>query len=147
MATSSLAKWVEYSPMVWETGVASQVESYQRLKKWYLIRPCLILSNIRYVSRVKWSNPGKGVVPSPTPWGSSYWKGSLRVALDSSRQLYFFTYLDTNLSLFLCFVCYRFTMVFHRNLCDSKSQQVSRTLLSILADLNNAVVSMVLISI
>ena len=34
---------------------------------WYLI-----LSNIRYVSRVKWSNPGKGVVPSPTPWCSSY---------------------------------------------------------------------------
>ena len=23
--------------MVWETGVESQVESYQRLKKWYLI--------------------------------------------------------------------------------------------------------------
>ena len=34
--------------------------------KWYLIPPCLALSNIRYVSRVKWSNPGKGVAPSPT---------------------------------------------------------------------------------
>ena len=33
--------------------------------KWYLIPPCLTLSNIRYVSRVKWSNPGKGVVPFP----------------------------------------------------------------------------------
>ena len=22
---------------------------------------------LRYISRVKWSNPGKGVVPSPTP--------------------------------------------------------------------------------
>ena len=33
-------------------------------------------------SRVKWSNPGKGVVPSPTPWYSSYGKGSLRVTLD-----------------------------------------------------------------
>ena len=32
---------------------------------------------IRYVSRVKWSNPGKGVACSP-----SYWKGSLQVALD-----------------------------------------------------------------
>ena len=30
--------------------------------------PCLTLSNIRYGSRVKWSNPGKGVAPSPTPW-------------------------------------------------------------------------------
>ena len=32
----------------------------------------LTLSNIRYVSRVKWSNPGKGVAPSPTPLCSSY---------------------------------------------------------------------------
>ena len=51
-------------------------------KKWYLIPSCLTLSNIRYVSRVKWSNPGKGVVPSPTPRCSSYRKGSLLVALD-----------------------------------------------------------------
>ena len=27
---------------------------------------------IMYVSRVKWSNPGKGVVPSPTPSCSSH---------------------------------------------------------------------------
>ena len=31
--------------------------------KWYLIPPCLTLSIIRYGSRVKWSNPGKGVAP------------------------------------------------------------------------------------
>ena len=37
-----------------------------------MIPPCLTLSNIRYVSRVKWSNPGKGGVPSHTPWCSSY---------------------------------------------------------------------------
>ena len=81
---------VECSPMGWETGVQSQVELYQRLKKWYLIPPCLTLSIIRYVSRVKWSNPGKGVAPSPTPQCSSYWKGSFRGALDYSHQLYFF---------------------------------------------------------
>ena len=40
--------------------------------------------------RVKWSNPGKGVAPSPTSWCSSYWKGSLWVTLDYGRQLYFF---------------------------------------------------------
>ena len=40
-------------------------------------------------SRVKWSNPGKRVAPSPTPWCSSYWKGNLLVALDYGRQLYF----------------------------------------------------------
>ena len=39
-----------------ETWVQSQVELYQRLKKWYLISPCLTLSIIRYGSRVKWSN-------------------------------------------------------------------------------------------
>ena len=60
----------------------------QRLLRWYLIHPCLTLSNIRYVSRVKWSNPGKGVAPSLTPQCSSYWKGSLLVALDYSRQIY-----------------------------------------------------------
>ena len=55
--------------------------------KWFL-KPCLTLSNISYVSRVKWSNPGKGVVPSPTPRCSSYWKGSLLVTLDYSRQIF-----------------------------------------------------------
>ena len=39
--------------------------------QWYLIPP---LSNIRYVLRVKWSNPRKGVAPSPTLRCSSYWK-------------------------------------------------------------------------
>ena len=56
---------VECLPMVWETWVRSQVTSYQRLLKWYLIPPSFTLSNIRYVSRVKWSKPGKGVVPLP----------------------------------------------------------------------------------
>ena len=63
--------------MARETWVQSQVESYQRLKKWYLMPPCLTLSIIRYRSRVEWSNPGKGVAPSPTPWCSSYRKSSL----------------------------------------------------------------------
>ena len=47
--------------MARETWVQSQAESYQRLKKWYLMLSCLTLSIIRYVSRVKESNPGKGV--------------------------------------------------------------------------------------
>ena len=50
---------LECSPMARETWVQSQVESYQRLKKWYLMPPCLTLSIIRYGSRVKYSNPGK----------------------------------------------------------------------------------------
>ena len=71
------------SPMVLETVVQSQVESYQRLKKWLLMPPCLTLNFIRYGSRVNWSNPGNGVVPSPTDRCSSYWKESLRVILVS----------------------------------------------------------------
>ena len=59
-----------------------------RLLEWYLIPHCLTLSLIRCVSRVKWSNPGKEVAPSPTPQCSSYWKRSLLIALDYGRQLY-----------------------------------------------------------
>ena len=44
----------------------------QKTQKWYLISPCLTLSIIRNGSRVKWCNTGKGVVPFPTPWCSSY---------------------------------------------------------------------------
>ena len=88
-----MAWWcLECSPMAWKTWVQSQVESYQRLKKWYFMPPCLTLSIIRYESRVKWSNPGKGVAPSPTPWCSSSRKGSLLVTLDYSRQLYLLIY-------------------------------------------------------
>ena len=54
------------------TWVQSQVESYQRLKKWYLIPPCLTHSLIRYESRVKYGPPGKGVESFLTPWCSSY---------------------------------------------------------------------------
>ena len=57
--TEPLALWVECSPMVQKTRIQFQVESYQRLKKWYLMPPCLTLSIIKYRSRVKWSNPGK----------------------------------------------------------------------------------------
>ena len=44
---------IECLPMVRETGIQSQVKSYQRLKKWYLIPPCLKLSIIRYVFKSK----------------------------------------------------------------------------------------------
>ena len=56
--------------------------------KWYLIPPCISLSIIRYISKVKWSNPGNRVAPSPTPCCSSNWKGSFLVALDYGRQLF-----------------------------------------------------------
>ena len=71
-------------------GVQSQVESYQKSKNWYLMPPCLTLSVIRYRSRVKWSNPRKRVATFPTPYCSSYRKGSLRVTPDYGRQVYIY---------------------------------------------------------
>ena len=59
-----------------------------------MVFPCLKLSNIRYVSRVKWGNPGKGVAPSPTLRCSSYRKGNLLVALDYGRQLLLYSCFD-----------------------------------------------------
>ena len=58
--------WVECSLKARKTRVQFQVESNQRLKKWYLISPCLTLSITRYVSRVKWSDPRYGVAPFAT---------------------------------------------------------------------------------
>ena len=36
-----------------KTRIQTQVDSYQRLKKWYLMPPCLTLSIMKYGSRVK----------------------------------------------------------------------------------------------
>ena len=59
-----------------------------KTEKWYLILLCLTLIIIRYVSKVKWSNTGKGVEPSLAPQCGSYWKESLRIALDNGCQPY-----------------------------------------------------------
>ena len=57
-----------------------------KTQKWYLMLSCSTLSIIRYGLRVKCSNPGKGMAPTPTPRCSSYGKGSLRITLDDGRQ-------------------------------------------------------------
>ena len=76
----------------------------------------------------------------PTPQCSSYWKGSLPVAFDNSRQL---TYLLLLLSYSLRVDQ---TTVSRRSFTGvSKSPQVSRTFISILADLNDVVFWIVLI--
>ena len=93
--------------MARETWVQSLVESYQRLRKWHLITPCLTLSIIRYRSRVKWSNPGNGVASSPTLWCSSYLKGRLGVTLNYDRQFYFiyiYVYIYIYIYIYMC-VC------------------------------------------
>ena len=78
----------------------------------YLIPPSLSLSNIRYVSRVKWNNPGKRVSPSPTPQCCSNWKGSLLVALDYSCQLYLLPVCCKNLNNVNAFFCISYVLYF-----------------------------------
>ena len=53
-----------------------------------------LLNTQHYKVRIKGKveQSREGVAPPPTPWCSSYRKGSLRVTLDYGRQLYF-TYL------------------------------------------------------
>ena len=60
----------------------------------------LTLSSIRYISKLKWRNPEKGVAPSLTLWCSSYRKESLLVALDYGCQLDYllFTYYNSLIS-------------------------------------------------
>ena len=50
-----------------------------------------LLNTQHYKVRIKGKieQSREGVAPSPTPWCSSYRKGSLRVTLDYGRQLYF----------------------------------------------------------
>ena len=74
--------------------------------------PCLTLSIIRYVSRVKWSNPGKEVAPSPTPWCSSYRKGSLRVTLDYGRQLYLLLYIYIYIYMYIYVYIYIYIYIY-----------------------------------
>ena len=53
-----------------------------------------LLNTQHYKVRIKGKveQSREGVAPSPTPWCSSYRKGSLRVTLDNGRQLYYYIY-------------------------------------------------------
>ena len=59
--------------------------------------PCLTLRIIRYESRKKRSNSGKGIAPFSTTQCSSYWKRNLRVAFDYGQltylQIYIYIYI------------------------------------------------------
>ena len=84
--------------MVLEIWVQSQVASYQRLLKWYLIPPCLTLSNIRSVLRVKWSNSGKGVAPSRylgvvAIEKGAFWSPSTKVVNFTYIYIYIYIYI------------------------------------------------------
>ena len=87
-------------------------------QKWHLMAPCLILSIIRDGSRVKWSNPGKGIAPSPTSWCSSYRKGRLGITLDYVCLLYLLP-IFTNIS---AREGYDTRSIFKRSLADLNSE-------------------------
>ena len=84
-----------------------------KTQKCYLMLPCLAHSPIRLKSRVKWSNPGNGVAPSPTSRCRSYWKGSLWVTLDQGCQLILGLFYDYTFTFFSCSysLCCVFCMV------------------------------------
>ena len=117
--------------MVREIRDQSQVESYQKLKKWYLVRLCLTLSIIRYGSRVTWSDLGNWVAPSPTPRCSSYWKGSLQVTLDNFTCFFiWFQAIVSNICenfVARCNVCARDTHAYNILLSSSFYQNTSDT--------------------
>ena len=54
-----------------------------------------LLETQHYKVRIKsrWSNLGKEVAPLHTPWCSSYWKGSFRVAFENSQPSYLYIYI------------------------------------------------------
>ena len=80
--TRPLAEWVECSPI--PDRVIPKTQKMVLVTSWLNTQ-----HYIRYGSRVKWSNPGKGAAPSLTPWCCSNWKGSLWVTLDYGHQLYY----------------------------------------------------------
>ena len=81
--------------MVQETGVQLQVESYQRLKKWYLIPPCLTLSTIR-----KGSSVNLGVVTiEKGAFGSSSTKVTNFTLLTMNISVYYESFLKVLVNL------------------------------------------------
>ena len=77
---------------------------------------------IRYGSRVKWSNPGKGVMPFPTPWCSSYWKGGLLVLLGYGRQLTH-THTHTHIYIYIYIYIYKSNIYQHSRYQKKKEKK------------------------
>ena len=84
---------------VYPGSISDQI--IRKTQKCHLILLYLALSIIRYGSRVKWNNPGKGVVPFPTPRCISRGKVSLQVTLDYGQELYFLYFKHRNRPRFL----------------------------------------------
>ena len=72
---SSFLNWaIGQKSRVFANSLEDRGSIIPKLKKWYLMPPCLIFSIIRCKTRVKMSNLGNGVDPFPTLRCSSYLK-------------------------------------------------------------------------
>ena len=73
-------------------GDWGSISGWDILKTQKMVCDASLLNTQHYykvLNKCKWSHPGKGVVFFPNPWCSSYWKGSLWVALNHSRPTYY----------------------------------------------------------
>ena len=85
---------VECLPMAWETGVQSQVKSYQRLKK-MVLDTCLLNTQhykVQIKNKVEQSRERSKCPPLHLS-NSSKWKESLQVTLDYGPQFYLLIYI------------------------------------------------------
>ena len=86
--------------MALETRCSIPGRVIPKIQKKYLMPPCLTVSIIRYRSRVKWSNPGNGVVPSLNLGVVANEKGAFGSPLTTVAN---FTYFTNNLHTVILF--------------------------------------------
>ena len=79
-----------------------------------MVLDAVLLNDQHYKVHIKgkWNNSGEGVVPLPIPWCSSYWKRSLRVALDYGQPtnttyiyIYIYIYISVATLAYFCYSC------------------------------------------
>ena len=121
--TGPLNLWVECSPMARETGVQSQVDSYQRLKKWYLILLCITLSIIRYlfqfqfISIIQFLQSWFGSLLSCTNRSSEHTSGQfyiLKISIRQSNRVSVTDYRSSSPTPSLFLVLVRFAFYLHK---------------------------------
>ena len=88
-----------------------------KTQKWHLIRPYLILSIIRYVSKVKWNNPEKGEHPAVHFGVVAIEKGAFESPPTTISNITKFIYM------YICI--YDSDCVFSKNFRENKSYIVS----------------------
>ena len=81
-----------FANSLWDRGSVSG-RPIPKIQKMVLDASLFNTQHYKVRIKGKWSNPWKGVVSFPTPWCSSYWKGSLQVTLQYGRPTYIYIYI------------------------------------------------------